>query len=425
MSQILLTEYQTTPQVSLTPEQVNGLQLKIRDLRITPSLGTEGHFDLTPASTVGTAVVEGIRVDIRPKVKPRSLFYMMSTPFKASVWDSQTVEMAEASHLVEAFLPSFLKHVEAALSRGPLHRYRSQEDRLPTIRGRILFEQQLRTSPGIPLPVSVRYDDYTPDIEENRVLLAAIRRLQYLSSTQATRQRLTRLDAALAQVTHVPYSTSNLPTFHFDRLNVHYESATRLSLLVLKNSGLEHRVGHQPAVTFLADMNKIFEDFVVGSLRQKLGLSARDLDQGSAHHHMYLDALAGDKGVVRLKPDITWWRGSKCVFVGDVKYKRLTTKGFEHADLYQLLAYLVALDLPSGLLIYPTSEAEPATYQVPSASKEIEIFVLPVDGEPSDIDRAVDHLSQYVSSKTLHMLTTRHAATNGSNSPVHEPRAVT
>ena len=82
----------------------------------------------------------------------------------------------------------------------------------------------------------------------------------------------------------------------------------------------------------------------------------------------------------------------QCVFVGDVKYKRLSARGYQHADLYQLLAYLTALGLPVGLLVYPTSEAATEVFQVPMAGKQLRIHILPVDGDPDDIDREVRRL---------------------------------
>lgn len=38
--------------------------------------------------------------------------------------------------------------------------------------------------------------------------------------------------------------------------------------------------------------------------------------------------------------------------MGDAKYKEVGPAGVEHADLYQLLSYAVASDLPGGLLVY-------------------------------------------------------------------------
>ena len=69
---------------------------------------------------------------------------------------------------------------------------------------------------------------------------------------------------------------------------------------------------------------------------------------------------------MRLAPDLTWWDGTRCTFVGDAKYKNLTGRRVPNADLYQMLAYATALDLPGGLLVYAQDEAEDAVYDVPA-----------------------------------------------------------
>jgi 5-methylcytosine-specific restriction enzyme subunit McrC len=96
--------------------------------------------------------------------------------------------------------------------------------------------------------------------------------------------------------------------------------------------------------TFLVDMNKVFEAFVVIALLDTLGLDHHTFLQGTGHHDLRLDRGRH----VRLRPDISWWDGRQCVFVGDVKYKRVNIAGYHHPDLYQLLAYTIASDLPGG-----------------------------------------------------------------------------
>ena len=61
------------------------------------------------------------------------------------------------------------------------------------------------------------------------------------------------------------------------------------------------------------------------------------------------------------------------MFVGDAKYKNIADGGVRNADLYQLLAYTTALNLPGGLLVYAKGEADAATYTVRNARKRLEV----------------------------------------------------
>ena len=102
-----------------------------------------------------------------------------------------------------------------------------------------------------------------------------------------------------------------------------------------------------------------------------------------------------------MEPDLPWWAsrpggGPLPRFVGDAKYKKLDTPGFRHADIYQILAYCTAADLPSGLLIYAAGEDERATYRINHAGKVIEVATLNLTGAPEDILREADRLAEQV-----------------------------
>ena len=66
--------------------------------------------------------------------------------------------------------------------------------------------------------------------------------------------------------------------------------------------------------------------------------------------------------------------------MGDAKYKRVKFEGVPNADLYQLLAYVTALDLPGGLLVYAQGEADAARYQVRHSGKQLEVAALDLGG---------------------------------------------
>ena len=97
--------------------------------------------------------------------------------------------------------------------------------------------------------------------------------------------------------------------------------------------------------------------------------------------HVVIPRVTLDEaGRVSLKPDLSWWDGPICTFVGDAKYKRIENERVPNADLYQLLAYATALDLPGGLLVYAQGEAEPVAHRIRHAGKQLEIVALDLSG---------------------------------------------
>jgi 5-methylcytosine-specific restriction enzyme subunit McrC len=268
------------------------------------------------------------------------------------------------------------------LRRGVLQGYRVEEDALPTVRGRLRFEDQLRRRHGVFPPAEVRYDEFTEDIEENGLLKAAIARLGRLRlRAERTWHALRAFDDALANVRLVEYDARRLPDIAWTRLNERYQPAVALARLILRAVSWDLSHGPHAATAVLVDMNQVCEDFVILALREELRLSECAFPQGALGRGLRLD-LAGK---VTLQPDISWWDGARCVFVGDVKYKRVNVAGIKHADLYQLLAYTIAADLSGGLLIYAAGEGDPAVHSVRHARKELQVVTLDLAGDPDAI----------------------------------------
>lgn len=117
--------------------------------------------------------------------------------------------------------------------------YRDTEERLTVVRGRIRQAEQVRRRYGLPLPLEVRYDDYTVDIPENRLLLAAVLRLLRLPGVRSDvrsllRHLLVRLDGVNRLTPGLP-----LPRWTRTRLNARYGNALGLAELILRGATYE------------------------------------------------------------------------------------------------------------------------------------------------------------------------------------------
>lgn len=358
MRRLTLVEYQTQTGVQLSRAERDTLREVAPSVAVAPSFGkniddADAGYDLTPSSWVGAIQLGTLAIDVRPKLAPERVLFLLSYALDPWRWQDAPFEFGEAGSLVDAVIISFIGCVQRALQRGTLQGYRSEDTMLPTIRGRLRFEAQVREQFGLVLPAAVRLDEFTEDIEENRLIKAAIarlRRLPFLSGAAA--RSLVRLETPVGRVRAVTYDARRLPAVAYTRLNAHYRPAVELAKLILRAASFELGHGPVPASAFLVDMNQVFEDFVVVALRQALGLSEHTFPQGAAGKRIALDQV----GAIHLRPDLSWWDGATCTFVGDVKYKRLQTADGEHADLYQLLAYTIATGVPGGLLIYAAPE---------------------------------------------------------------------
>lgn len=387
MRKIDLQEYQQSGPLELSNTELQTLlgEAKALDLSLTPATGEGGQYTLRPGSTVGAVEIGDLSVQIRPKMGiPGLLSLACYATGLVKPEEIRLFDFSEEDALPDVLALALASQARRAFSRGLLHGYRTEEEALYTVRGRIWFNEQIRRRFGVPLPIEVRYDEFTEDILSNRLIKAAAHRLGRMRLRSAkARAGVGWVSGVLDNVSLVEYPGHRVPAVTFDRLNEHYKGVVELARVILQHSAFEAARGTVRASGFLVDMNKLFQEFLTAALREELRVSEDTLcsDEGLAERRRILfNEASGGVSRVDLKPDLTWWDGSSCVFVGDAKYKNLAEGRVPNADLYQMLAYTTALKLPGGLLIYAEGEADVGTYVVQGSGKRLEVAALDLSG---------------------------------------------
>ena len=376
MREIDLKEYATSEH-TLSFAERDALQEVLPSLTFH-GVDTEGAYQLTPGSTVGAVEVGDLSVLIEPKIPIPQLLSLVCYAMGMYKPQRKLFDYPREYALPDVLALSLASAARRAFSRGLLHGYRMEEEALHTVRGRIRFGEQIRSRFGIALPVEVRYDEFTDDILANRLVKAAAARLGGMRLRwRAARSKLGRIAATLDNISPVEFPPNSVPEVRFDLLNEHYREVVALSRLVLRHSAFESRRGEVRASGFLIDMNVVFQEFVTQALREQLGVSER------VFLERHIPSLE-KKGDVKLRPDLTWWHGRDCLFVGDAKY-RVADGRVHHDDLYQMLAYVTALDLPGGMLIYAEGEAKPMIHEVRHSRKRLEIAALDLSGTLDEV----------------------------------------
>ncbi|MEU0132267.1 hypothetical protein [Streptomyces sp. NPDC006289] len=185
---------------------------------------------------------------------------------------------------------------------------------LPLIRGRIHTPAQFRRT-GLPLPISVRYGDHTPDIPENRILLAALQPAAHLPGVlQPTRLTLRHLADRL-HGTRRPHPGAPLPTWTPTRLNALCGPTLGLAELLLSGRSIGPEGGGTPtpADCFLLDLPKVFERFVTVTLGEALASHGVHCAPQGVH-------CLDEERRAAFRPDLVLYRGGCPISVMDAKY---------------------------------------------------------------------------------------------------------
>ena len=232
-----------------------------------------GHFDVTPcpdmergyflkaSSYVGAVNIGDLAITVRPKVPIDRVMFLITYAMDPRHWRRNSFQLEQADDLIEAVVLAFTHRTRQAIHRGLLRGYRSEEDALYEVRGQIRFGDQIGRRFDMPLPLEVAFDEYTEDIEKNRMLKTAIYRLgrTFVRSEGGTRCEVRSLRPAFSSVDLGQYRRGLLPKVRYTQLEEHYRPAVELAALIIENSSLELFHGKVTSASFFIDMNRVFE----------------------------------------------------------------------------------------------------------------------------------------------------------------------
>ena len=276
MREINLQEYQRSEPVQLSPEERDVLLDKRFALDVEPAPSSSSEYRLRPGATVGAIQVGNLSVLIEPKIGISKLLSMACYAIGKVKFSKDEFDFPDEYALPDALVLALTSQARRAFSRGLLHGYRSEEEALPTVRGRVNFDEQLRKRYDTPLPTEVQYEEFTSDILANRLIRAAAHRFSRVRLRSAeARRRLAWLAGMLDTVSLCHFPTARVPMVAFDRLNDHYRSVVELSRLILRHGAFESGRGAVRASGFLMNMNAVFQEFLTQALRETLGVSER------------------------------------------------------------------------------------------------------------------------------------------------------
>ncbi|PXW30378.1 UNVERIFIED_CONTAM: 5-methylcytosine-specific restriction enzyme subunit McrC [Williamsia faeni] len=382
---VVLREYESRD-LDLTRAQAESLQLT-GFVNVAPA--PAARWRVTATSYVGTLVVDNVKLLIRPKINPENLFLLLEPGLPHSAWRREAYEYDASSDLLPSVIAFFARTLETTLARGVLRSYKTVEETLVALRGRLDVTGQFKRA-GVLTPLACTYDDFTEDISENRVLRAATQRaLRVPRVDPADRQRLMRQLVALEGVTDKTVRPENVDHIRLTRLNQHYAPALGLARLVLANLTLTDTSGTTSASSFMVDMNDLFQRFVTERLRRELRGRLDVVDEPAVH--------LGTGRQVTMLPDLLFRKpGGPYCYVGDIKYKLTKDARGRSGDYYQLLAYTTALDLPEGVLIYcrhQDSEIGNSSVTVRNVGTKLVLRSLDLSGPPEQVEREIKVLA--------------------------------
>src|SRR5262249_29465376 len=161
-----------------------------------------------------------LTVEIRPKVSIQRLLFLLLYTADPAMWRLSEFEYEAAPDLVEALIAPFLIQVRQAVRRGILQGYVTEEERLATLRGRLMLDESVGGVFGGFPPVPCRYDEFTEDIVENRLIKAGLEvATRFLRGSVRLRRDVNKLRLGFENVNLESFDPARLPEVQYTRLN--------------------------------------------------------------------------------------------------------------------------------------------------------------------------------------------------------------
>lgn len=378
-----LSEGQVLGSVDLTRDQavaLNASQL----VNVQPS---DDGWKVTAAFAVGAIDCAGLRVRVQPKVGSLQVLRLLGRAYGLTGLkiDDSLIGVDDDPDLTSVLALLFALEAAHALAPGPLRGYRTEEQTLPVLRGRLrLRDQELRRF-GMLVPLEVTFDEWTIDTPENRRIRSAGRRLlNFPHVPKPAHDRLRWVDRLLADVTLTAPGIA-LGRWTSTRLNTRLHNLLGLADLVLAHATVEHRSGDTRIRGFVLSMPWLFERLIT-QLLDEAG-APRGIRVRKERHN--LDQLAR----VYVEPDLVFTSNRRALAVADTKYKLLDDTGrFPNADAYQLVTYSARLGLDIGHLIYAAGEPRPEPYEILGADTRLVIHSIDLAQAVTDLEVEVQAL---------------------------------
>ena len=359
-------------------------------------------------SYLGVIALNDIHIEILPKTSKfedidlnRNRFRMLK--MISRVHDLNFHQSTEASLevankplieiLVEKYLLLLLRTIKRGISREYVNTYSFEK----YIKGKLLLSKQLRTPKSQMDRSHIEFDELTFDRAENRLIKSSLEFLNKRHFSSKVRKLLREL---MHMFDEVPSSTNfidDIKNWKSTRDMMHYQSLLPFIKFILRNNSPKTIKGNHNGISFLFQMEELFEKYVFEVLN---GLYKKPYKMSKQIGGKSLATQDG-RNIFSLRPDIAIFRDSKCISILDTKWKLIDQSsqitdgyfnnnfGIKQADVYQLFAYGEKYLNGRGelFLIYPaTSNFDRPLEPMLLNDKGMKLNIVPFDLDNDNVE---------------------------------------
>jgi len=319
---------------------------------------TVGYNKITFSQYVGVLQVGNLIVEILPKADRQNnqekwrgvlLHMLRKCGYLKLEHVSHALLRLHTHSLVDLFLYTFIAEVEYLTRTGLVKKYRRVSGSTAALKGRIVFPKQIPQQLIHKELFYTNYSYYSVDNIYNQILKKAIKVIENTARNPRLIGESKKLQLYFEDVKTIDVNRRTFQKLTYDRKTESYQKAIELAELIILNQSPGIRSGTYSVLSFLFDMNRLFEKYILFELKKAEHLFENVSVEGQLGKQFWKHR--------RIKPDIIITDGTnknRSVIV-DTKWKLLESNNPSDEDLQQMFTYNIHFGTTKSILLYPGS----------------------------------------------------------------------
>lgn len=307
---------------------------------------------------VGVIRVDNLTIEILPKIhkvketeddKKLSHTFLLEMLKKCRNLKVNSISKANLKlkyyNLLEYYLWLYLRELELLLRKGLVKKYRFEEENLPTLKGKLLTQQQIIKNQIHRERFYVKYQKYDYNNLLNKILAEAFNILPSLTTNQSLLSYHKQLQLLVPSIEADRLNKKQLASIKYDRKTERYKDAVEIALMIILNYMPDINFGRNNVIAILFDMNRLFEEYIYMMIKSA---SNSDVIVQSQMSQEFWQRK-------RIRPDIFISSKDKKVII-DTKWKLVRDNNPSDDDLKQMFVYNEYFGSTESILLYPQFE---------------------------------------------------------------------
>tara|TARA_R110002050_G_scaffold293373_3_gene449853 strand:- start:841 stop:1950 length:1110 start_codon:yes stop_codon:yes gene_type:complete len=307
---------------------------------------------------VGAIQIGNLVISVLPKADNRNL----QDESEKERWNQLLIDMLRAVHgfevkassesqlstrknsILDLYVELLIKDLEYILRAGLVKKYRSKTGNLFALKGNLQLSKQISKNLIHKERFFTRHTVYDTEHLLHIILYQTLKVVKQINSNKDLNVRINNLLLDFPEMPTLSISEATFNKVKFNRKTNHYQRSVTIARLILLQYHPNLVRGKQDVLALMFDMNALWEQFVLVSLKQNKGLNVK-----GQNSKLFWKPTGGSSRSIR--PDIVLSQGG-LNYILDTKWKLVTRKP-SIDDLRQMYAYHQFFKADKVALLYP------------------------------------------------------------------------